>query len=301
MELKSERMIRANPLPKIDVSEDSLLSRHFNLPALPEVIGKIRIAIEEEASVQTVARIVSRDGSLVSHLLKVVNSAYYSLPRQVGDVSFAIAYLGLGEIYRIVLTLGVVRALQPTDMAELKRLWRHAYLTALTSKELCRHFLHIDNVEELYSAALLHDVGKLVYLRFFPDHYEALRETSTRRRVSFVEAEEELELPRHGRLGEILCREWRLPDSIRQVCANHDLPFLESAERESKGRFCTVIAVANCLTKIGSTELTRERQKQILAQVRRLMGFSEGELSTLVDRVVELRREATRFLSDLLS
>lgn len=299
----SRSMYTAGDLPPIPIHGGSILSEHFTLPTLPVVVDRVRKSIEGEADVAEVARLVSSDATLVPHLLKVVNSAYYALPRKVGDVRFAIAYLGLGEIYRIMLTLSVVRALEPDDRAELQLLWRHAYLTALSAKELSRQFKHIDDVGDLYSAALLHDLGKLVYLRFYPDHYDAIKRYSKSRNVPFYIAEQRLGLPSHRLLGSLLCREWHLPETIRRACSHHEFEDLR-AMREGVVEhdvFTVVMALANIVADLAADESPRDRRTLTVALVTDVLDFDHEEFVALMGRIDELNVEAERFLSDLLA
>ena len=98
-------------LDPIEFDPKTFFRKHFALPALPEVVSKIQGLIQSDnASMKQVAELVSGEPALVAQVLKVVNSAYYGLPMEIKDVKSAIVFLGLNEIYRMVLSVSVVNS-----------------------------------------------------------------------------------------------------------------------------------------------------------------------------------------------
>jgi HD-like signal output (HDOD) protein len=113
-----------------------------------------------------VAEIISGDPALVAHVLAVVNSAYYSLPKTTPNVKYAVSYLGLGVIQRIVISVGVVNAMGIKEKNELDKFWYHSFLTALTTKYLAKNFFKYLDPEELWTASILHDIASWYILNF---------------------------------------------------------------------------------------------------------------------------------------
>ena len=107
-------------LKPIEINPKTFLREHCSLPALPEAVIRIQEMIQDEGADSTlVAEIISGDPALVTQVLAVVNSAYYSLPKTTSNVRYAVAYLGLGEIQRIVISVGVVNAMGTIEKKEL--------------------------------------------------------------------------------------------------------------------------------------------------------------------------------------
>ena len=63
---------------------------------------------DENVVIEKVADLIGSDPALLAQTLKIVNSAYYGLPREVTRPQMAIAFLGLSEVYRMVLSLSVI-------------------------------------------------------------------------------------------------------------------------------------------------------------------------------------------------
>ena len=163
-------------LKPIEIDPKTFLREHCSLPALPEAVIRIQEMMQNEgADSASIAEIISGDPALVAQVLAVVNSAYYSLPKSISNVKYAVAYLGLGVIQRIVISVGVVNAMGITEKKELSDYWYHSFFTALTTKYLAKKFYSYLDPEELWTASILHDIGKLIYIKFFPEHYKELR------------------------------------------------------------------------------------------------------------------------------
>lgn len=145
--------------------------------------------------IEKVSQLISGEPALLAQILKVVNSAYFGLPREITRVSYAIAFLGLNQLHPMVLPLSVINTLDVHDKDELHGFWFHSFYTAISTKYLARKYEPLLSYEELWSAAMLHDIGKLVYLKFFPDHYRALRDFCNEHGRLFSEAEKHFSLP----------------------------------------------------------------------------------------------------------
>ena len=87
-------------LTPIEIDPKTFLRQHCTLPALPAVVGEIQSLIHDaDVDMKKVAELINSDPAILAQVLKIVNSAYYGLPREVTNVQFAIAFLGLNEVY----------------------------------------------------------------------------------------------------------------------------------------------------------------------------------------------------------
>ena len=86
------------------------------------------------------ADIIKKDPGVVAEVLKIVNSAYYGLSTEIGNVSHAVAYMGINEVYRIVLSIAVFKNLDCDDIEAFNQVWFHSFLTALSAKFLAEKF-----------------------------------------------------------------------------------------------------------------------------------------------------------------
>ena len=285
-------------LKPIKIDPKTFLRHHCTLPALPGVVNELQRTIHGgDVDTDKVAELISSDPALLAQALKIVNSAYYGLPREIGDVRFAIAFLGLNEIYRMVLSLSVINTLAINRKNELDDFWFHSFYAALCTKYLANKYNPHLSFEELWSAAILHDIGKLVYLKFFPDHYTALKDFSKEQGCLFSEAEEHFSLPSSAFLGTLLCDHWRLPEKIRNACEFHSLRDLLSVkENTPSADFLRMICLGNLLAIISTDELTSTNREDMSAAAQSALNLTGGEFLTLMGDIYELRMGAEKFM-----
>jgi len=284
-------------LPAIQIDPKTFLREHCALPALPVVVSRIQEMIQSnEADIAKITELIMHDPSLVAQVLKVVNSSYYSLPREVVEVRYAIAFLGLNEVYRIILSLSVVGALGVNEKAELDRFWFHSFYTALCTKHLARrHAPHI-SLHELWSAAILHDIGKLVYIRFFPEHYRALVGLCKEKGCLFSEAERQMELPPSAYFGTLLCDHWRLPVKVRDACEFHSFKDLQAILPDTPSGECIrIICLGNIMAVLASEQLSEETKHKIAAMIQKSLQYSESQFLTVMAEIYELKIDAEKF------
>ena len=290
-----------NELAPIEIDPKDFFHHHFTLPALPEVVSKIQELIQSDtAGMGKVAELVSGEPALVAQVLKVVNSAYYGLPREVTEVKMAVAFLGLNEIYRMVLSLSVVNTLAIDQKEELNRFWFHSFYTALCTKYLARKFEPRLSTEELWSAAILHDIGKLIYLKFFPDHYKAIMRFCEKEGCLFSESEKHFSLPLSAYFGSLLCDHWRLPNHIKIACESHNLMDLPGIDAKSLSEsFRLMICVGNLLAVLSAEELSEATKREIAASTKIALAYTDPEFLTMMGDIYDLRSEVERFMGQV--
>ena len=284
-------------LPPIEIDPKTFLRQHCTLPSLPEVLYKIQDMIgEDNVKIGTVAELMSGDPALVAQVLKVVNSAYYGLPKEVSDVRFAIAFLGLNEICRMVLSISVIRTLEIKGN-EFHEFWFHSFYTAICAKYLAGKFEPLVPIEELWSAAILHDIGKLVYQKFFPDHYNMLTRLRKEQACLFNEAENHFSLPPSAFLGALLCDHWRLPDAVRRVCEFHTLSDLITAQKNGQPKpLDLMVCLGNLLATLSAEELANPKKQEIADTAMKTLNCPENDFLPLMGNIYELRREVESFM-----
>jgi HD-like signal output (HDOD) protein len=285
----------------LEIDPRTFLRQHCSLPALPEVVHQIQSVIHSEnVDIGKVADLISGEPALLAQVLKIVNSAYFGLPREITKVGYAITFLGLNEVYRMVLSLSVINTLDIHDKGELRGFWFHSFYTALCAEYLAKKFERHLSSQELWSAAMLHDIGKLLYLKYFPDHYKALNSCCLEHGCLFSEAERLFSLPSSAFLGALLCERWRLPDDIRQACEFHTLRDLQAIERNSpSARFRRIICLANVLSTLSTEPLNNDLRHQITRVTRTALDCTQTDFLTMMGDIHDLRIGVEKFMDQL--
>ena len=283
-------------LKPIEIDPKTFLRGHCKLPALPEAVIRIQGMLQDrETDSAMVAEIISGDPALVAQVLAVVNSAYYSLPKTTSNVKYAVAYLGLSVIQRIVISVGVVNAMGINEKNELNNYWYHSFFTALTTKYLAKKFYSYLDPEELWTASILHDIGKLVYIKFFPEHYKALKRYCEQNGCLFSEAEEYYKLPSSSYLGSLLCHHWRLPGKVEDACGYHNLTHISKKGSD----FQTVLALGNLLATLSEGGLNESCKNRIKEAAENILELAPDYFISIMSDVYDLKSEAEKFLRNL--
>ena len=283
-------------LKPIEINPKTFLREHCSLPALPEAVVHIQGMMQDEGSDSAmVAEIISGDPALTTQVLAIVNSAYYPLPKTTSNVKFAVAYLGLSVIQRIVISVGVVNAMGIKEKKELKDYWHHSFYTALITKYIAKKFYRYLDPEGLWTASILHDIGKLVYIKFFPEHYRELKRFSKQNGCLFSEAEKHYKLRPSSYFGYLLCHHWRLPIEVEAACEYHNLSHISKEGSD----FQIVIALGNLLAILSEGGINESRKNRIKEVAENILELSPEDFISLMADIYELESEAEQFLRSL--
>jgi HD-like signal output (HDOD) protein len=155
-----------------------------------------------DSSLLELVEVIRLDQAITANILRMCNSAYFGLRHKVDNVHDAIMYLGKQNVVRAVLAAGTSRFFKDTPgyEAEAKDLWEHAVGSALMSQILAKKILkHEDS--QLFTAALLHDIGKIILGEFVREKYHEIKNLMSVRSCSFLEAGEEVLGVNHAGIG----------------------------------------------------------------------------------------------------
>lgn len=282
----------------INIDPKTFLREHCTLPALPEVLIRMQEILDSDhIDTDEIANLMKGDPALVGQILKVVNSAYYGLPREIAGVKYAIGFLGLNEIRRIVLSFAIADSFATEHQEELKELWLHSFHTALCADYLVKKNGAHGCRPDYWTAALLHDVGKFVYLKFFPDHFIELKEYTLKNGCLFNTAEVELDVPASAYLGTLLCDHWRLPLIVRNSCETHTLEMLyEPVQDSPQSQVGVLISVSNLLSTMSTAVLASPIKEEIAGTIMRTLDYDQAKFADLKMVVEALKAEAEKFM-----
>jgi len=253
------------------------------------------VILAEEVNIGAVTRIISSDPAIVAEILKVINSAYYSLPREVTRIDIAVAYLGLHEVHNVVLTASVFNTLGSAHAAEFKALWFHSFYTALCARFLAHRFERHLSYSELWAPALLHDIGKILYFKFFPKHFKAILQYAEEHHCMHREAERALGLPESTYLGGLLCDRWRLPREVKTVCTEQGVDVLREARSgKTLSPIHRLVILGDLMAVLATSTLTTEIRLEITEMLREELNLTEPDFLVLMGSIIDLKEEAER-------
>ncbi len=226
------------------------------LPSIPTLYTEIVDALRDpEVSVEVVGEIVGKDPAMTAKILKLVNSAFFGLRRQVSSPAEAANYLGLDTIRSLVLAISAFSQFESVDYEQfsIAALWSHSLDTAATAKQIAQaEDADRKLADESFVAGLLHDAGKMVLAVNFPDRFKECLALMHNDKVEPVVAEQQIFSADHADVGGYLLALWGLPVPVVEAIALHHRP---AASTEKCFTPLTAVHVGNALSS-GRTHLT---------------------------------------------
>ena len=216
-----------------------------DLPAVPEVVTKMQMMISDKnAGINDLANLIQLEPAITAKILNLVNSAYFGLTQKVASIQTACSLLGQDQV-REVLTMAAVSNLMEKKLTgynvDAKQLWRHSLAVAFGSNIIARK-AHPALEGEIFTAGLIHDVGKTILDKQVYDRKESFETFVGEGEETFLNAEKEILGFDHAEIAFELCLKWNIPEEQAQGIRYHHCP---SQSQESI--FAHIIHVADCM------------------------------------------------------
>ncbi len=235
---------RSNTLREI-VSDPSILAAIGGLEAIPRppvtVQALENVLADPDAGVIAVAAVVNRDAALTARLLRVVNSSFFGVGRQVTRVDAAVNFMGVSLVRAIALADGATRSFKvDPEVLDLDEWNMHAVRVAAAARDITLAMCPQDRslADEAFLAGLLHDVGQVLMAGVAPTQWKALEHTAISNDMPLNDIERQRDMVSHALVGAYLLSLWGLPSSVVEAVAFHHTP-----ERLTGTMFDAAIAV----------------------------------------------------------
>ncbi|GGY54230.1 HDOD domain-containing protein [Pseudoduganella albidiflava] len=222
---------------------DDVVQNLDDLPSLPVIVMELLNSIDaEEVDIAVLAKKVAQDQALTAKTLRLANSPLYGLQVKITTIQQAITYLGFQTARNLITAAALTGCFAENRCAGFSHpaFWRHSIATAVCAKVLARHLRF--NQDYAFTAGLLHDVGRLVLVTSFPDHYARVIAWRSAHDAAWLDAERTVLGIDHVDAGLALAEHWHFSDTMRCAIGHHHAPELPGA-----GFLATIIHVADAM------------------------------------------------------
>ena len=255
----------------------SIIMNTSSLPTLPGIITKLNALSEnDKASVQEMARLVSSDQVLSARILKLANSPSYGFYK-VSTISNAMILLGVNVVKSLALSSSIFEIMEKNSLG----LWEHSLGTGVAANIIARR-LKLPECEEISTAALLHDIGKVIIRINFGDDYQKLLELIRKKEITILDAEHELLGIDHTEVGAWLVKSWFLPDKlIEPISCHHNVTAASSHQVKA-----SVVHLADILIKASGFGFSGDDFVPLIQPVAwETLGMTEPILAEIVEEM----------------
>ena len=205
---------------------NQILSKVKAFPTMPEAGTRMLGVLEKpDTEISEIEEILRYDPGLTANILKLANSAYFGIPSKIGSLKQAVVALGFKRLLQLVVA-SCVSAVMDKSVAGYDLpagdLWRHSITVSVAAEALVRDKKRKIS-QDVFTPALLHDVGKLVLGSFVKEELEAIRRIAAKG-VPFVVAENMILGTDHAEIGAKILTQWRFPIEVVHAVRWHHNP-----------------------------------------------------------------------------
>ncbi|MCD6293328.1 MAG: HDOD domain-containing protein [Deltaproteobacteria bacterium] len=200
-----------------------------DLPPMNEVVMKAQeIMADPNSNIEDLAAIIETDQSVVVKILKLMNSPYYGLGREISSIGQACSLLGFGKLREVIVAVGVSNVLGKKLKGyefESGELWLHSIATGFCSRILAEK-KNRELANDAYTGGLLHDVGKIILDPYVLERKDAFDNFMKDETKLVLDAEKAILGFDHAEIASDICRKWHIPENVTISIQYHHYPSL---------------------------------------------------------------------------
>ncbi len=274
-----------------------IMDKVESFPSIPGSAVQLMALLDDpDSTAAQIEEVLKYDAGLTANILRLSNSAYFGMMSKIGSVKQAVVTLGLKRIKQLVLTSCIGAVLdQQVAGYDLPpgELWRHSIAVSVAAEALIAE-LEIQGGDDIFTASLLHDVGKLVMGEFVRSDMENIRDAASNG-VPFEAAEDMVLGMNHADVGAAILKSWLFPDRIIDAVRWHHNP--EKAQEQNVTT--DIVHVADILSLMVGIGLGSEGlHYELLPSVTDRLGLGTAHLESVASRTLQSVNELSELLTE---
>ena len=240
--------LNAETQENINTISKDIVKSLDELPHIPENIESINNMLSNpNVKLSDIAETISNDVALTADLLKMVNSATFSLRQPCQTIPKAVSLVGTRGIKNMLYSIASIQNLG-NDTADLKALWQHCYQVAYYSYNIAKNYYPSDKemLDDVYVCGLLHDMGKVLFENALPESIKKFENICLANNIPVETLEKLYAGINHSEIGALIADKWHFPEGIIEVIRYHHRP--EHADKKYR-KLCNVVYFANMIAQ----------------------------------------------------
>ncbi|MGD9044365.1 MAG: HDOD domain-containing protein [Desulfobacterales bacterium] len=215
---------------------DKIMVEVSAFPSMPRAGFKLRALLNrEDVELTEIEEILRHDPGLATNVLRLANSAFFGLSQKVGSLKQAVMLLGVKRFAQIAVSASMSKTMEKAVEGYYLspgELWHHSIAVSNTAEALAKN-RKIDSTDDVFTPALVHDMGKLVLDKFVKKDLQKI-ENLTSNAVPLEVAEHMVLGTDHAEIGALILARWSFPiDIVNAVRWHHNPENIKSSKINS--------------------------------------------------------------------
>ncbi|MGD2097390.1 MAG: HDOD domain-containing protein [Desulfobacterales bacterium] len=205
---------------------DNIMKEVSSFPSMPRTGFKLRVLINKvDVSIKEIEEILRHDPGLSANVLRLANSAFFGLSKKVGSLKQAVMLLGIERFAQIAVSASMKKTMdKAVEGYEMSpgELWLHSIAASNIAESLAKN-RKINGTYDVFTSALLHDIGKLALSKFLKKELQEIKNI-TEDAIPLDVAEHMVLGTDHAEIGALILSKWSLPFDIVNAVRWHHCP-----------------------------------------------------------------------------
>lgn len=283
--------------------EERLVKVQINIArmaSLSTTVSKVLdICNNPASSPNDLNRVISLDPVLTGQVIKLINSAYYSLPNRVTSLTRAIIILGVNTVKNLVLATSVLASFRKNQIQgsfSTDAYWAHCLGVGTVCKAIAKMCqVPALEQEEYFVAGLLHDLGKLPMIACFDDLYQQAVKAADNENIPLFHAERRYFGFDHCQVGRLISAKWKLDHKMRDAIAYHHEPLSQDNEPNKLLLYMSLANQVSNQFQIGGAG-DKYADELLMISLSERIGIAHNTLKTMKSMMLEEIEKAKIFL-----
>lgn len=188
-----------------------------DLPAISTNISElIALAHSARSSGYQLADAIQKDYALTTRILRIVNSAFYSLEQPVNSIPKAVVILGYDAIRDLATGIAIFEDFLKNGKAKntITSLLTQSFLSGMQARDMAASIRKKIRPEEAFMCALLHKLGEILVSIHLPDRYRFVIKLQSEGESETAAMHKALDNLTFADIGREVGKTWKLPDKI---------------------------------------------------------------------------------------
>lgn len=243
---------------KISAELRKIIARIEEIPTLPVISQQVASLLHDEGvSLKKIAVVIEKDMAMATNILKIANSPFYGAIGRISSIDHALAMMGLDEVRGILLAFSIHSFFSKPIKGGINQIqfWKHSIICSQIARRLATHF-KIKEDGSIFLSGLIHDIGKVVFDRYFHDEFQEVTHSVSLQIGNFSQMEQEILGVTHTQVAAKMLRQWKLPQQVSMQVLYHHAPWKTAKYRQG----AIIIYLANIFAKFVGYPSMREEK-----------------------------------------